>query len=107
VNYKPRILIKRRQALGDVIMTTPIVRRLRQELGRDAIINVATDNPSAFLNNPHIDAVISGGDPTDGYDRMIDLDLAYERRPEMRFRRLLRSGVRKQELRQDDLSLAV
>lgn len=69
-----RILVRRTGAFGDVIDVTPVVRRLRQE-NPDSEIDVETDYPRVFLNNPHRiglkrDVV---------YDRVIDLNMAYER----------------------------
>ena len=46
------ILVRRTGAFGDVIDTTPVVRRLRQE-NPDAEIDVDTQYPHVFLNSPH------------------------------------------------------
>lgn len=73
-----RILVRRAGALGDVILATPVVRRLRRE-NSEAEIVVQTAYPNVFRNNPHVTR-----EPSDGnFDRIIDLDLAYERRPAM------------------------
>ena len=48
----PRILVRRTGAFGDVICTTPVVRRLRQE-NPDSEIDVDTQYPQVFLNSPH------------------------------------------------------
>ena len=77
---KEAVLIKRNGALGDVIMTTPIVARLRHQLGPDAIINYNTFSADVFARNPHISGV-NVPEPPGGYHRVIDLELAYERRP--------------------------
>jgi GT2 family glycosyltransferase/ADP-heptose:LPS heptosyltransferase/predicted SAM-dependent methyltransferase len=87
-NQKPkeigkRILIKRRGALGDVILTTPIAKKLREDNGRSAVINVATDSGTAYMNNPYVDTVMPFNSPSAGYDQIVDLDLAYEKSPKM------------------------
>lgn len=78
-----RFLVKRKGALGDVIMTTPIIRRLRHEMGPEAIIHVATDCGAVLLGNPNIDGVVPSNQPKESYERVIDLDLVYERSPLM------------------------
>lgn len=82
VTQKQKILVKRAGAVGDVIMTTPVVRRLKQKMGNDVTIDVATNCGAVYLYNPHVNAVVPVAQPTAGYDRVIDLDLAYERAPE-------------------------
>lgn len=79
----PRILVKRAGALGDVLQTTPIVRRLREVYGGEAVINVATASPMAYANNPHVNAVLPSNTPVTAYDKVVDLDLVYERAPEV------------------------
>ena len=70
------IVMQRTGALGDVILTTPILRRLRRE-NPDACISIYTAYPDVFRNNPHV-----GGTPVaDEPPRIVNLDLAYERRP--------------------------
>ena len=69
-----RILIRRTGAFGDVIDVTPVVRRLRSE-NPDAEIDVDTQYPRVFLNSPH--RIGLKRDIT--YDRVIDLNMAYER----------------------------
>lgn len=71
-----RILVRRSGALGDVVLATPIIRRLRRE-NPEAHITVHTACPDVFLDNPYINAMNVNG----VWDRFIDLDLAYERRP--------------------------
>ncbi len=74
------VLIRRNGALGDVIMTTPLVARLRHQLGPDAIIHINTFWPDVFARNPHVSGV-NVREPPGGYHRTINLELAYERRP--------------------------
>lgn len=76
------ILVCRAGALGDVIMTTPVIRRLRRENPNEGII-VQTQYANVFTGNQHVNLASSslsvGASMT--IDRMINLDLAYERRP--------------------------
>ncbi|MDA8253739.1 MAG: glycosyltransferase family 9 protein [Rhodospirillales bacterium] len=73
-----KILLKRTGALGDVVLATPILRRLRREYP-DAHLTVHTACPEVFADNPHVNAVNAAGP----FDRVIDLDLAYEKRPDL------------------------
>lgn len=81
-----RILVRRTAALGDVVLATPIVRRLRRE-NPDAEIGVQTAYPDVFRGSPHRLAVFPPGPlpypwtERGGLDRTVDLDLSYERRP--------------------------
>lgn len=75
-----RILVQRAGALGDVILTTPIVARLRKELGPLVGIDIQTGCPAVYDSNPHITNVNVSGQQ---YDRVIDLNLAYECTPDM------------------------
>lgn len=69
-----KILVKRTGAMGDVVWTTPIIFQLWSE-GHS--VSVQTSCPEVFKNNPQV------APKQDFYDRIIDLDLAYEKRPEM------------------------
>jgi len=71
------IVVQRAGALGDVILTTPIIRRLRRE-NPTASIGVLTAYGDVFANSPHLD-ISALADPQNV--RHIMLDLAYERRP--------------------------
>lgn len=75
------ILVNRTGALGDVVLTTPIIRRLAQE-NPDAEIHVRTGQPEVFRNNPHVKRVWAPIDRPD-HDRLIELDMVYERSPLM------------------------
>ena len=75
-----RVLVRRTISLGDVIMTTPVLARLRYVLGAGAVLDVETRLPTVFHRNPHVTHVIETS-VADEYDRVIDLDLAYERHP--------------------------
>lgn len=75
-----KILVVRAGALGDVILTTPIFRRIRKE-HPTALIAVRTSYVDVFRGNPDVDAV----NVQDGvsFNRIIDLNLVYERLPKM------------------------
>lgn len=80
---KPRILLNRMGALGDVILTTPIVRKLYQDRDGFCSITVRTYVPEVFRDNPYVDKLLTGDDefrPAE-YDVVFNLDLAYERNP--------------------------
>src|ERR1700761_9358070 len=74
------VVVRRSGALGDVILTTPIFRRLRRE-NPSCHIGVLTAYPQAFYGNQYLstDSEYRTRDPL----RFIDLDLAYEKRPSM------------------------
>jgi ADP-heptose:LPS heptosyltransferase len=78
------ILVQRRAAIGDVIMSTGVVRELKKHYGDDANIDVATDFAGIYRNNPHIRNIF----PVDlvpavnnKYEIYINLDNAYELNP--------------------------
>lgn len=85
---RPSILINRQSAGGDVLMTTPIVRKIYQDHNGECDIDFFVINQCReyIENNPYIRNVYSGL-PTEEqkkkYDRVIDLDLVYERSPDM------------------------
>lgn len=74
-----KILVKRRASLGDVLNTTPVVRRLREE-NPDASICVNTLHGHAYLNNLHVNHVM-GNPPVnweEDFDQVIDLNNCFE-----------------------------
>ena len=91
-----KILVRRTGALGDVVLTTPIVRHLKRE-NPDAEIWVQTAYPDVFRNNPHVYLTCGpSGEPHPSailkqihyifprnFDHFIDLDMTYERQPKM------------------------
>jgi ADP-heptose:LPS heptosyltransferase len=72
-----RILVKRAGALGDVIMTTGVVRALHEKHNGACEIDVLTQFPKVFERNPYVTNLGESGT----YEQVIDLDLAYELRP--------------------------
>jgi ADP-heptose:LPS heptosyltransferase len=79
-----KVLVRRTGALGDVILTTPVVQRLRRE-GHE--VHVQTAYPIVFDDlacvTVHADAINKADGGAHGYDKFINLDLAYEKRPRM------------------------
>ena len=78
------ILVQRRAAIGDVIMTTGIVRELKHKYGNDANIDIATDFAEPYRNNPHIRNIFPVDqvpDVNDRWDLYFNLDDAYENNP--------------------------
>jgi ADP-heptose:LPS heptosyltransferase len=77
------ILVQRRAAIGDVIMSTAVVRELKRKYGVNANIDVATDFAEVYRNNPHIRNIIPVDQIPDvrGWDIYINLDNAYEFNP--------------------------
>jgi len=76
-----QILVRRRAALGDVIMSTGVVRELKNRY--NCAIDVATEYPNVFDNNPHVRAIYHTNAMPDcnNYDLYINLDDAYELNP--------------------------
>lgn len=82
-SFKQRVLFKRRRALGDVIMVTPVVEAYKH-LHPQAEIIVATEHPQVFENNPHVLKTIDLNSEVVDYSvfsTVIDLDLSYEKIP--------------------------
>src|SRR5579859_6544586 len=71
------ILLQRVGALGDVLNTTPVLRRLRKE-NPDAFIDVVTAKLSAYRDNPDLTSLCPAR-PAPYYDRSIILDMVSER----------------------------
>lgn len=76
-----QILVRRRAALGDVIMSTGVVRELKNRYNCE--IDVATEYPNVYDNNPHVRAIYHahGMPEVADYDLYINLDDAYEINP--------------------------
>ena len=72
-----KLTLRRTGALGDVILATPVLRRLRQRYPQ-AEIAFETAYPDVFRHNPHLGGPESGED-----DLVYNLDLAYERQPQL------------------------
>lgn len=81
-----RILVVRSAAMGDVLMATPIVRKLFEDRRGFARIDVATRYGEIFANSPYVRQVLDPkrlADRPQDYDLVIQLDGSYERNPAM------------------------
>lgn len=79
------ILVQRRAAIGDVIMSTGVVRELKRRYGDNAAIDIATDFAEPYRNNPHIRNIFPVDqipDVNSRWDLYINLDDTYENNPE-------------------------
>lgn len=77
------IMIVRAGALGDVILTTPVIRALADKYA-NAEISVVTGFPEVFDQNPYVThAGKKMLKQKDKYDLFFDLDMAYEREPNL------------------------
>lgn len=76
-----QILVRRRAALGDAIMSTGVVRELKNRYQCE--IDVVTDFVEVYKNNPHIRSLYNTKTAPDAgqYDLYINLDDAYEHNP--------------------------
>jgi len=79
-NGKKRVLIDRRGALGDVILTTSIVKRFYDD-GWE--VDVVTRSEEVFKDNPCAKASFASQAALSEYNKIVDLNLAYETRPKM------------------------
>jgi len=78
-----RILVRRQASIGDVLLTTPILRILKKK-ARNVEITVHTLFPEIFRGNPNVSHASKDLPfPDSNYDEKYDLDLAYERFPFM------------------------
>jgi len=79
-----RILIIRFSSIGDIVLTTPVIRALRQQLDGEVVIHYLTKTAFASIveSNPHVDHVWKFDEDLDGiiaelkdqaFDYVIDL----------------------------------
>ena len=80
------VLVRRRAALGDVVMSTAVVRELYKKYNGKCSIVVETEFPLVYKNNPYIVGLHNWGEcnPVD-YDVVINLDDSYELNPDNHF----------------------
>lgn len=80
--HPDRILVRRDGALGDVILTTPVIQRLREVHPVSTII-VSTYYPEVFLRNKAVNFATTPdkADELAGFDMVYDLNLVYECNP--------------------------
>jgi ADP-heptose:LPS heptosyltransferase len=78
-NFSFPIVLRRSMALGDVILTTPIVRAIKAS-NPLSDIHVQTDFPDVFANNPNVTRAAKSI-PTMPNELVVDLNGAYEDAP--------------------------
>ena len=89
-----RILVKRRAALGDVVMSTAVVRELHRAHNGQCAITVETEFPLVYKNNPYIVDLRNWGECNSAdYEVVYDLDDAYELNPDNHFVRSMMHRV--------------
>lgn len=86
IQEKPNILINRQSAGGDVLMTTPIIRKIYQDRRGQCNIDffVHPECLSYLGSNPYLRNVYTGlptGNIISNYDIIYNLDLVYEKNP--------------------------
>ncbi len=79
VTNRRRIQVHRKGALGDVLLTTPVLKSLRIKYPDDEIV-VSTDFPEILYGNRNVDAVVKSPSALTGFDKTFILE--YERSPE-------------------------
>ena len=85
IDTPTKILVRRRGALGDVVMSTGVVRELHRTR-KNLLITVETDYPLVYNNNPHVAEICNWGETNlADYDVVYNLDDAYEANPENHF----------------------
>lgn len=78
---KDVVLVKRMGALGDVILTTGVVRAIKERSPNDDIW-VMTGVPEVYRGNPYVSRILTGVDETPPtLKHLFDLDSAYEKTP--------------------------
>jgi len=87
IESNPKILVRRRASIGDVIMTTGVVRELYKQYDGRCEISVITEYTDVFLNNPYVKHVYHTSRPMGGmiWDVEYNLDNAYEINPKNHF----------------------
>lgn len=86
MSFKPKIAVIRQLALGDVILTTPIVKQIFADYSGQCDIDVVTLKPEVFKHNPMVANILMANEPINfvgTYDKIINLDLAYEKYPKI------------------------
>ena len=78
-NHHRTIQVFRRNALGDVLLATPVLQKLREKYP-ESDITFSTGYPEILENNPYIDRLVKTLEPLSGYD--LDIMLNYELTPE-------------------------
>lgn len=81
-NSKKVITVRRTGAMGDVLLTTGIIRKLKQENPKNSIV-VSTHCDFVFRNNPYIEKCVKNIAEVSNAEKVFDLDLCYESNPKV------------------------
>lgn len=82
-SFTKRILVTRASATGDAFLATPVFRALKKKWPT-AQITFVTGFPEPIRGNPHVHRLETVQTQSrDAFDKVIELNLAYERRPKM------------------------
>lgn len=81
-NFNYKILFIRKGALGDTILMTGIVKQVRDRYPLSHI-SVQSECYQVFINNPYINFATNVEQNIEDYDIVYDLDLAYEKEPQI------------------------
>jgi ADP-heptose:LPS heptosyltransferase len=82
MSAKQNILVIRSGAMGDVLLATPIIRKLFKNRKGFCSIDIATRNKDIFKNSPYVNQVIHPKELRDlkkSYELILNLDLAQEK----------------------------
>jgi ADP-heptose:LPS heptosyltransferase/GT2 family glycosyltransferase len=80
-DFRYQVLVARKHAFGDVIDTTPIIAAIKKKWPL-CDIDVQSDFPDVFKGNPFVRSARKEANGA-RYDYRFDLNLAYERRPDL------------------------
>lgn len=81
-HFQYPLVVKRKHAIGDVLLTTPVIAALKAAKPEREIW-VETDFPEVFQNNPHVARAGNNLEIDDTFPAL-DLNGSYEKRTEMR-----------------------
>lgn len=79
-SFLRKILIKRKAAIGDNIMITPVIKRLKEKY-ETCEIDIWTDCGQVFENNPDVNKYFKEKPDIKKYDYYFNLDMVYEKEP--------------------------
>jgi ADP-heptose:LPS heptosyltransferase len=74
-------VIRRQGAVGDVLLTTPLIRAIKDQQPRGEIF-VETQFPDLFINNPYVSRAGTAFPQVYKWANIIDLDMSYENQTE-------------------------
>jgi ADP-heptose:LPS heptosyltransferase/GT2 family glycosyltransferase len=85
--FDRRVVLVRNGAMGDVILVEPVIRAIKQQNAHTHVTMISACGEAAFRDNPHVDEFFPAlsSAPAGGVNRddLFDLNMAYEKTPEM------------------------